>query len=196
MRAVLSAILLSLLAGPLAAQTARNDGRFAVALHGAPDTGSAVVGRIVPGETVSLRGCEVGASWCVAGRGGGRGWVALSGLTLRGFTTQTPTPSPTPPAPQAQPEPNAPAARAETRPGPPLLLSTDVPHRNLSDRDLALRAAPDNDAAVVGTLAPGDGGRIDICDAGQVWCRMTAVDGSRGWVQMRSIGLRRLSAAR
>lgn len=75
---------------------------------------------------------------------------------------------------------------------PPLLLSTTVPIRNVTDGYVNLRAGPGTHSAIVGRLAPGEGGRIDLCDAPERWCRIAPEGQPQGWVLMRLVGLRRL----
>lgn len=81
-----------------------------------------------------------------------------------------------------------------TPPGarPPLLLSTTVPVRNVTDGLVNLRAGPGTDAPVVGLLRPGEGGRIDLCDAVERWCRIAPQGMPPGWVRTTLIGLRRM----
>jgi SH3-like domain-containing protein len=74
----------------------------------------------------------------------------------------------------------------------PRLLSLTEPMRNVTDGVVNLRAGPGTDHAVAGTLDPGEGGPIRLCDAAERWC---LIEGPRGlgWVKMTLVGERRLS---
>lgn len=74
----------------------------------------------------------------------------------------------------------------------PRLLSTFEPIRNVTGREVNLRAGPGTQNVVVGRLRPGEGGRVDVCDASEQWCRIDAPGIGPAWVRMTFMGLRRL----
>lgn len=104
-----------------------------------------------------------------------------------------PPPAPAPAAPAAPAVPavvpvllDVPGART------PRLLSGTEPVRNVTDGRVNLRAGPGTQHAVVGGLDPGQGGRIEFCDAWERWC-LIAAPGGLGWVKMTLVGERRIA---
>ncbi len=81
---------------------------------------------------------------------------------------------------------HVPGARA------PRLLSTSEAFRNVTDGQVNLRAGPGTQNAIVGRLSPGEGGRLDVCDASEQWCRIDAPGIGPAWVMMTFMGLRRI----
>ncbi|MEM7711572.1 MAG: SH3 domain-containing protein [Pseudomonadota bacterium] len=192
-----------LLAVPAWAQTLRNESGALIDLHGGPADWYPVVARLGPGGQVELGRCDLDGRWCLATVDYGLGWIDTTALD----TTVPPAP---PPEIVVTPIPSAPGAAPPLPPEileaipapapmvppvipgarPPMMLSVSEPLRNVTDAPIDIRAGPGADRAVVGRLAPGEGGVIDICDAAERWCRVTPETGPRGWVETTMMGLR------
>ena len=218
MNRFLSAFLLLLLGLPAWAQTVRNDDIFSIALHDGPGTTFRVLGRLVPGEEAELGRCLDDGRWCVASTDTKWGWVEADRMTTviaRGgavapILPDAPIFQDTLPAPSgAQPRESTAGFETGTRQpdqfGPeivypvpdvrmmvPRMFSTTQPFRNVTNGLVNLRAGPGTGYEPVGQLRPGEGGRIDLCNMAESWCRLDE-PGLRGaWVKMTLMGTRRL----
>ena len=192
-----------LLAAPAAAQGLRIEGAAPVTLRAGPGYEYGASGEVYPGQVVERGPCDEVGRWCVVSTDATFGWLDTGGLRAPPPppVALAPPPritvSPLPPA-GARPLPSAvvaavpPAVRIPAGARPPILLSTVVPLRNVTDGLVNLRAGPGTDAAVVGVLRPGEGGPIDLCDATERWCRIAPPGMAPAWVSTRLVGLRRM----
>ncbi len=209
---------LALLAAPAVAETLRIGGPGPTVLHAGPGGFFPEVGALRPGQLAERGACDGAGRWCLLSTDAVVGWARAADLRrgegLEAYLRRGPgrgralgrdrdpgrpfevpaTPLPPPPPVVAMPRITAPSPAADVVPGarPPRLLSTTVPMRNVTDGLLNLRARPGTDAPVIGTLRPGEGGRIDLCDATESWCRIAPAGLPSGWVSTRLIGLRRM----
>lgn len=210
MRRLVIPFLVAVLAAPAAAQSLRIEGALPVTLRAGPGLDYPATGELYPGERAERGPCDEVGRWCVVSTDAAWGWLdtgvpvpaappvaPLQGLRPPPVVLVSPLaparPGPAslapeivaavPPAPGLLPVPGA---------RPPRLLSTTEPMRNVTEGLVNLRAGPGTDAAIVGRLAPGEGGRIDVCDATERWCRIAPAYGPVGWVSSTLIGLRRM----
>jgi uncharacterized protein YraI len=206
-QALFLALLAIPLAGPLLAQqTLRNESGAPVTLRVGPSAAFPEAGRLAPGQVVSRGRCDGNRRWCLVSTDSIFGWVDVTILgTPRGLpppsavtVTTLPDPGTEPTALGARPLPpeilQAVPRAALPVPGarPPFLLSVTEPMRNVTPGLVNLRAGPGTEHPVLGTLAPGQGGVIDLCDRTEQWCRIAPTGGPRGWVKMTFIGVRRI----
>lgn len=67
--------------------------------------------------------------------------------------------------------------------------AAEVPFYNLSETAVNAYRQPDLNSAVVGEVAPGDGGFIQTCNATLDWCLIPFGEGNAsGWVDMSAFG--------
>ncbi|CUH32803.1 SH3 domain protein [Jannaschia seosinensis] len=74
----------------------------------------------------------------------------------------------------------------------PRMFSTTQAFRNVTPGIVNLRAGPGTDYETVGELQPGEGGRIDVCDVAETWCRLDGSGRDGAWVKMTLMGIRRI----
>lgn len=216
-----AAIGLVFCAGVASAESLQNTSRFGVDMRAGPGLQFAMIHVLDPSEVAERGRCDLDGAWCLLSTGAKVGWVDTRGLILvrpggavqggpiRPLTT-SPIESTTldgtvPGGAGSRPLPGAimdavngtvDALRVDPFTArPPLIFATDVAFRNVTDGIVNLRAGPGTDTAVLGDLAPGQGGRIDVCDLAQRWCRMAVEGGPVAWVKMTLMGLRRHEVA-
>ncbi len=190
------------------AEPLQNASRFGVDMRAGPGPEFAMIHVLDPLEVAERGRCDVGGAWCLLSAGAKVGWVDTRGLvpplvsrarplttatvessTLDGTTTLRPLPGAITDAVNGA----ADVLRVEPFVArPPTIFATDAPFRNVTDGPVNLRAGPGTDSAILGELAPGQGGTIDVCDLAQRWCRMD-VGGAAGWIKMTLVGLRRIA---
>ncbi|SFJ28983.1 SH3 domain-containing protein [Jannaschia pohangensis] len=198
------------------AEVVRNDSPFAMALHGGPGTSFRVIGSFPPGARAELGRCVAGGQWCVASTDTTWGWLDVTTVaTAGGAATEPPATAVIPDPVITMPLPGAPAGTGTSavRPLPdailnavpgrtlvsvpgaaaPLIFATDRPFYNVSPGPVNLRAGPGTEHPVIATLAPAQGGYLDVCTPAQDWCRIKPLAGDRAWVKMTLVGTRRLT---
>ncbi|KIT17457.1 SH3 domain-containing protein [Jannaschia aquimarina] len=195
-------------------QMLSNTNALSLPLREAPGQGMLVVGRAEPGEVGVVQGCAEGGSWCFVDFGEAVGWADMSAMLAgqgrapssvpvvrdpvpEVTTRQLPPPITVSPLDQAVDPSIADdvrAALARTAPRDPLpsphmidwrdFWTPEMIYVNRGDGRVNLREGPSTDLAVVGSLEPGEGGRVRTCDPFAGWCQLSLDSGGRGWVRM------------
>ena len=186
-----------------------NLGGSFVNLRAGPSTTEPVLGRIAPGQRGRAEGCSERGDWCLLDVGGTRGWAylpvlaaapaapaaparpadpgAVDALTadvraVLGRPAAAATPAP---APAANPAPAIAAAAAPVpAQAPAPATGGGRAFDNRTDGVINLRAGPGTEHAILGGLAPGEGGSVGPdCAPGADWCQLRLdVGGGRAWV--------------
>jgi len=201
---------------PLQADPLRNTSRFGVDMRAGPGLQFPLIHVLDPGEVADRGRCGLDGKWCLLTAGTKIGWVDTTGLVApRSVLSQSDPIRPL----RTDPIESTPldGGQVASRPLPgritdavrgatdvrrlpppppgarvPFMFATDAPFYNVTDGLLNVRSGPGTEYPVLAELAPGQGGRIDICDAAQRWCRMTVDGGPVAWVKMTLVGLRRV----
>lgn len=201
MKRIVAIILVALFcAQPGVAQTIRNANAYPVFLREGPGLFYPETDRLDPGEVADLGHCDERGLWCIVSTNAKWGWINVSVLGARGGTAAAPldpmdvAPQPVPMYPVfVDPLPDAPDRASPEAPRvadgvPPLIFSVTEPFGNVTAGLVNMRAGPGTENAVVGRLRPGEGGRIDVCNPAQDWCRIAAPGVGPAWVKMTLMG--------
>ena len=206
MRSATLTFLLLLLAMPVTAQPISNESGGDVNLRAGPSVEFPRIGVVRPGEVLDLGRCDLQGRWCLVSSDARFGWVntdvlrppRVDSLLSGPEITVTPLPETGLPGTGIAPQPTVPPGTGfepSAIPGarPPTLLSTRDPMVNVTPGLVNLRDGPGLEYEVIDQLEPGQGGRIDLCNASERWCRIVRPDGRRGWIKTTLLGLERIT---